>query len=180
MLAGPSGRDVAAPFSTGAAGRAQGVSALRLPWSLSHAPRSLFGAAKPVVNPQIHTHDKYKQDNPQPANSFLLGRFVTDRNGIIWHRQANYRHARHAKSASQLTRLKRWKPLAPAFAAKLRKLGFAERYWAQPDPQDVPGFHNPRGRVERPRRSAVPDLDPTTGEPALRQKWQPPNRQRLR
>jgi hypothetical protein len=49
--------------------------------------------------------------------------------------QANYRHQRHSKRASQLTRLKRWKPLAPAYASKLHKLGFKERYWAPPNPQ---------------------------------------------
>ena len=52
---------------------------------------------------------------------------------LLW--QANYRHQRHLKRASQLTRLKRWKPLAPAFASKLRKLGFKERYWAPPNAQ---------------------------------------------
>jgi hypothetical protein len=40
-----------------------------LPSSLAHV-RSLFGAAQAKkVNPQIHTHDKYKLDNPQPKNA---------------------------------------------------------------------------------------------------------------
>ncbi|EFJ48576.1 hypothetical protein VOLCADRAFT_120847 [Volvox carteri f. nagariensis] len=95
---------------------------------------------QPKINPQIHTHDKYKKIWPQPEYKYLLGRFVVDRNGVVWHRQANFRHQRYCKSASQLTRLKRWKPLASAYANKLRRLGFSERYWAPPDPQDETGW----------------------------------------
>ncbi|GLC34428.1 hypothetical protein PLESTB_000729800 [Pleodorina starrii] len=155
-----------------------------LPWAVSQA-RGLFGAPKPKVNPQIHTHDKYKKVWPQPELKYLLGRFVVDRNGVVWHRQANFRHQRFCKSASNLTRLKRWKPLASAYASKLLRLGFNERYWARPDPQDVPGFHEQPGGVrvpytERRRRSAVPDLNQTTGDPSLRQSWKVPPRQGLR
>ncbi|GIL66972.1 hypothetical protein Vafri_20471 [Volvox africanus] len=154
------------------------------PWVVSQS-RGLFGAPKPKINPQIHTHDKYKKVWPQPEYKYLQGRFVVDRNGVIWHRQANYRHKRYCKSASQLTRLKRWKPLAGAYASKLLRLGFRERYWAPPDPQDVPGYHEQPGGVkvqykERHRRSAVPELNQTTGDPSLRQSWKVPPRQGLR
>ncbi|GFR44132.1 hypothetical protein Agub_g5296 [Astrephomene gubernaculifera] len=154
---------------------------LALPWAVSQV-RGLFGARKPAPpNPQIHTHDKYKFTYKQPTYDFLQGRFVVDRNDVIWHRQANYRHARYAKTASQLTRLKRWKPLAAAYAAKLHKVGFRSRYWAAPNPQEVPGFHDPSGKDTRQRRrSAVPALNQTTGDPALRQSWKTPNRQKLR
>ncbi|KAG2490786.1 hypothetical protein HYH03_010708 [Edaphochlamys debaryana] len=141
--------------------------------------RGLFSARKAVANPQIHTHDKYKTEYPQPTHDFLLGRFVVDRNGTVWHRQANYRHQRHDKTASQLTRLKRWKPLYSAFASKLKKVGFKERYWAPPDATDVPGFE-PRFKAPLKRRSAVPALNQTTGDPALRQSYKPGPRQRLR
>ncbi|GIL82967.1 hypothetical protein Vretimale_8490 [Volvox reticuliferus] len=155
-----------------------------LPWAAWQA-RGLFGAPKPKINPQIHTHEKYKKVWPQPEYKYLQGRFVVDRNDVIWHRQANYRHKRYCKSASQLTRLKRWKPLASSYTSKLLRLGFRERYWAPPDPQDVPGYHEQPGGVkvrykERRRRSAVPDLNQTTGDPSLRQSWKVPPRQGFR
>lgn len=123
---------------------------------------------------------------PSPrSHRYLLGRFVVDRNDIVWHRQANRRHKRYSKNTSQLTRLKRWKPLASAYASKLRRLGFRERYWAPPNPQEVPGYHEQPGRVkitstELRRRSAVPELNQTTGDPSLRQSWKVPGRQGLR
>ncbi|KXZ53605.1 hypothetical protein GPECTOR_6g522 [Gonium pectorale] len=157
-----------------------------LPWAVAQT-RELFGAAKPKPpNPQIHTHDKYKRTNPQPTHEWMLGRFVMDRNGAVWHRQANYRHHRHSKRASRLTRLKRWKPLAAAYAAKFRKIGFREKYWAAALPEEVPGSHDAgpgRRRTQParppPRRSAVPKLDQTWGDPALRQSWKPPPRPRI-
>jgi hypothetical protein len=43
-----------------------------------------------------------------------------DRNGTVWHRQANRRAKRYHKSPGTLGRLARWKPLANAYAAKFR------------------------------------------------------------
>ncbi len=108
----------------------------------------------------------------------MQGRFVLDRNGAIWHKQGGYVHKRHTKRASRLTRLKRWKPLYGAYARKMIKLGFRTKYWAQPDPQDVPGFSE-GAPLRRPlRHSAVPDLRQDVGDPALRQSYKPPGRAR--
>lgn len=74
-----------------------------------------------------------------------------------------------------LGRLARWKALAPAYAAKFRKLqGVKEmlRYWSPPDPFSVPGFE-PRNPHKVPaatatRYNAKPDKRPRYGDPALR------------
>lgn len=87
---------------------------------------------------------------------------------MIWHKQANSSHSKYGKTASRLTRLKRLKPLAPAFARKFKKLGFKSRYWLEPDPQLVPGFHGPTGYRPQPRHNAEPDLRPDVGDVALR------------
>lgn len=106
----------------------------------------------------------------------MKGRFVLDKNGFIWHRQAGYVHKRHAKTASRLTRLKRLKPLHHAYATKMIKLGFRDKFWADPDPAEVPGFGDQRPRVLPKRRNADPDLRQDFGDPALRQSYKPPPR----
>lgn len=102
----------------------------------------------------------------------MQGRFVLDRDGVIWRRKASYRHKRYSKTASHLTRLKRWRPLYHTIASKFKKLGFSKRYWSDPDPWDVPGYDNHgAGGARAPRRakrSAVPDLRDLVGDPALR------------
>lgn len=126
-------------------------------------------AAHAPMPPRVRMHACF------PAHSFLQGRFVLDRNGAIWHKQGGYVHKRYAKTASRLTRLKRWKPLYGAYARKLVKLGFRERYWAPPEPADVPGFQK-RGGAAAVRRCADADLRPDYGNPALRQSYRPPAR----
>ena len=99
----------------------------------------------------------------------MVGRFVLARDGVIWRKQAGRRHKRYCKSPGQLARLKRWKPLNTAFSAKFRKLGFDRKHWMEADPAEVPGFHALLGsREPRKRWSAVPDLRPLVGDPALR------------
>ncbi len=56
--------------------------------------------------------------------SWMVGRFIRDRNDLIWHKQANLSHHRHGKSSGRMTRLKRLKPLSPAYTHKFLKLGF--------------------------------------------------------
>lgn len=106
----------------------------------------------------------------------MNGRFVMDKNGAIWHKQAGYVHKRYVKTASRLTRLKRIKPLYQAFATKMIKVGFRNKYWSDPDPNEVPGFFNPATYKAPKRHNATPSLDPTYGDPALRQSYRPPIR----
>lgn len=77
---------------------------------------------------------------------------MVDKNNAIWHKTAGLGANRYAKSSSRLTRLKRLQPLHHAYAAKLIKLGFRNRFWAEPDPRDVPGFEAPG--PQRRRRDA--------------------------
>lgn len=153
--------------------------------------RGVFGAPQRPMNLQIHTHDKYKVTNPQPDYNFLVGRFVIDREGIIWHRPANSSHGRHHKTSSQMSRLKRLTPLAPAFASKLRKLGFDRRYWQDPDPATLPGYYagsssraipepSPLGIIRRssypPGLSSGPRSGPAPTLPRPREKSKPDKR----
>ncbi|GAX81859.1 hypothetical protein CEUSTIGMA_g13879.t1 [Chlamydomonas eustigma] len=131
--------------------------------------RTIFGAPAKKVNMQIHTHDKYKVDNPQPKYEWMVGRFIMDRDGVIWHKQANRVRHRHSKTSGTLTRLKRLKPLSTGFAKKLKKIGFKRKYWQDPEPEMVPGFHSKTsGFRHRPRFDATPDLRDKVGDPALR------------
>jgi len=131
--------------------------------------RGVFGVAPKKQNMQVHTHQKYKSVPPQPTYDWMVGRYILDRNGVVWHKQANGHHKKHLKTASQLARLKQWKPLYSKYASKFKKLGFARKYWADPDPRDVPGFHVPAGKpyVPRPRHKAVADLREKFGDVAL-------------
>ena len=99
--------------------------------------------------------------------SWMVGRFILDRNGVVWHKQANSSHKRHAKSSNQLTRLKRWKPLDQTVAAKFKKLGFDRKFWIDPRPQDVPGFHSVGPTAPTPRHKSQPDKRKRLGDPAL-------------
>ncbi|KAG1661149.1 hypothetical protein FOA52_002524 [Chlamydomonas sp. UWO 241] len=129
--------------------------------------RGVFGVAPKKVNAQIHNHEKYKRVHPQPTYDWMVGRFIRDRNGAIWHQQANSSHRRHSKSSGQQGRLARLKPLATAYASKLRKLGFKRKYWLDPDARMVPGFH--KGPLTPlARHSSDPDLRDKIGDPALR------------
>nr|8A22_AC Chain AC, bL35m [Polytomella magna]8APN_AC Chain AC, bL35m [Polytomella magna]8APO_AC Chain AC, bL35m [Polytomella magna] len=133
----------------------------------------VFAEVKPRQNPQNHTHEKYKIIAPQPKYDWLVGRFIVDRNNVVWHRQANRNRNRHKKTAGALTRLKRWKPLHKAYAKKLLKLGFKRRFWTDPDPQMVPGFFDPSKYKPRERLNGKPNLRPDIGCPALRQSQRP-------
>ncbi|KAF5825822.1 hypothetical protein DUNSADRAFT_6688 [Dunaliella salina] len=132
--------------------------------------RSIFGAHTQPANPQVHTHDKYKFQTSQPSYDWMIGRFVMDRNGVVWHKQANRASKRYAKSKGTLQRLKRWKALHHTEAAKFRKLpGVREklRYWAPPDPNAVPGFGGDGPYRAPPRKKAKADRRPYVGDPAL-------------
>eukprot|EP00798_Chlamydomonas_sp_ICE-L_P027015 gene27015-2241_t len=135
-------------------------------WAQYQSLRGLFGAPKAKVNLQIHTHEKYKQALPQFTHDWMVGRYILDRNGTIWHKQANSSHKRNAKSASQVTRLKRLKPLYSTFAKKFKKVGFNRKFWIDPRPQDVPGFHG-LGPASRVRHNAKPDKRDKIGDRAL-------------
>ncbi|MEW5311793.1 MAG: hypothetical protein WDW38_003479 [Sanguina aurantia] len=142
------------------------LGSLRLPFSLQQQ-RGLLGAAKAAVNQQIHNINPTLVPYPQPSYDWMVGRYVLDRNGTIWHKQTGYRHKRYNKSASHLTRLKRWKPLFATYAAKFKKLGFKRKYWQDPDPNDVPGFQEgPRPALKK--WSGIEDRRRWLGDPALR------------
>ncbi len=99
---------------------------------------------------------------------WMVGRFVMDRNGVVWHKQANRGSKRHVRSAGTLGRLARWKALHPAYAAKLRKLpGVRQtlKYWQAPDARSVPGFEGAAPHVPPPRWRAEPDK---ARDPALK------------
>mmetsp|Transcript_24783 Transcript_24783/g.67547 ORF Transcript_24783/g.67547 Transcript_24783/m.67547 type:complete len:246 (-) Transcript_24783:761-1498(-) len=132
--------------------------------------RSIFGARAQPANPQVHTHDKYKFKTSQPSYDWMIGRFVMDRNGVVWHKQANRASKRYAKSKGTLQRLKRWKALHHTEASKFRRLpGVREklRYWAPPDPNAVPGFGGDGPYRAPPRKKAKADRRPYVGDPAL-------------
>ncbi|KAL6761126.1 hypothetical protein V8C86DRAFT_3132038 [Haematococcus lacustris] len=104
------------------------------------------------------------------SSRWMKGRFVMDRNGTVWHKQANRNSHRHYKSSTALDRLRRLKPLPRTMAANFRRLPGVKqalKYWADPVPSMVPGFEG--GAVGFPprRRDSVNKKMDGTGDPAL-------------
>lgn len=66
---------------------------------------------------------------PPGERSIVKRRVLVDRDGTMWRTQAARRHKRYKKSSGRLSALRGLAPLAPAIAAKLRKLGYKRRWW---------------------------------------------------
>ncbi|GFH11087.1 uncharacterized protein HaLaN_06523 [Haematococcus lacustris] len=101
---------------------------------------------------------------------WMKGRFVMDRNGTVWHKQANRNSHRHYKSSAALDRLRRLKPLPRTMAANFRRLPGVKqalKYWADPVPSMVPGFEGGAAGFPPRRRDSVNKKMDGTGDPAL-------------
>jgi len=73
--------------------------------------------ARMYAHARMHTHTSAAAEvrahiSITPSHhSWMLGRFVMDRNGVVWHKQANRASKRYGKAHGTLTKLKRWKAL---------------------------------------------------------------------